>query len=66
MPAAATFLDSNIVTRMGDYRRGFGSDIGFINHFNTQLVITLNDSAISDLHTLQITVTHTLMFSVCY
>jgi hypothetical protein len=64
MPAAAILLVSNIVTRMGDYRRGFRSDIGFINHFKEQLVITLNDSAITDLHTLQITVTHILMFSV--
>jgi hypothetical protein len=25
-----------------DYRRSFGSDVGFIDHFNTQLIITLN------------------------
>jgi hypothetical protein len=49
----------NIVTCMCDYRRGFGLDI---DHFSTQLVITLNYSAITDLHTLQITVT--LVFSV--
>jgi hypothetical protein len=30
-----------IVTCMSDSRRGFGLDIGFIDHFNTQLVITL-------------------------
>jgi hypothetical protein len=36
-------------------RRGFGLDIAFIDHFNTQLAITLNYSAIADLHTLQIT-----------
>jgi hypothetical protein len=46
---------------MSDSRRGFGLDIGFIDHFNTQLVIIL-----ADLHTLQITVTHALVFSVCY
>jgi ethanolamine utilization microcompartment shell protein EutS len=44
---------------MRDFRRGFGLDIGFIDHFSTQLVITLNYSAIADLYTLQITVTHT-------
>jgi hypothetical protein len=37
---------------MSDSRRGFGLDIGFIDHFNTQLVIILNYSAIADLHTL--------------
>jgi hypothetical protein len=49
-----------------DSRRGFGLDVGFIGHFNTQLVITLNYSAISNFYTLQITITHTLVFSVCY
>jgi hypothetical protein len=37
---------------MSDYRRGFGLDIGFIDHFNTRLVTTLNYSAIADFHTL--------------
>jgi hypothetical protein len=45
-----------------DYRRGSGSHIGFIDHFNTQLVITLNYSAIADLHTLQITTAHAKSF----
>jgi hypothetical protein len=45
---------------MRDCRRGFGLDTRFIDHFNTQLVITLSYSAIADLHTLKITVTHTL------
>jgi hypothetical protein len=40
---------------MGDSRRSFGLDFGFITHFNTQLVITLNYSAIVNLHTLQMT-----------
>jgi hypothetical protein len=39
---------------MSDSRRGFGLGIGFIDHFNTQLVITLY-SAIANSHTLQIT-----------
>jgi hypothetical protein len=38
-----------------DYRRGFGLEIGFIDHFNTRIVTTLNYSAIANLHTLQIT-----------
>jgi hypothetical protein len=42
----------------------FGLDIGFTDHFNIQLVITLNYSAIADLHTLQITVTHTSVLSL--
>jgi hypothetical protein len=45
----------NIVMCMSDYRRGFGLEIRFIDHFNTQLVTTLNYSAIANLHTLQIT-----------
>jgi hypothetical protein len=47
---------------MCDCRRGFGSDIRFIDHFNAQLLITLNYRAVANLHILQITVT--LMFSV--
>jgi hypothetical protein len=31
---------------------GFGLDIGFIDHVNTQLIITLNYSAVADFHTL--------------
>jgi hypothetical protein len=34
---------------------GFVLEIGFIDHFNIQLVTTLNYSAIADLHNLQIT-----------
>jgi hypothetical protein len=36
-----------------DYRRGFGLEIGFFDHFNTQLVTTLNYNAIADLHILK-------------
>jgi hypothetical protein len=39
---------------MSDYRRGFGVDIKFTDHFSTQLVITLNYSAIADLHSSQV------------
>jgi hypothetical protein len=49
---------------MCDSQRGFWLDIGFIDHFNTQLVITFNYIAIADLHTLQITVTHTIVLSL--
>jgi hypothetical protein len=43
----------NIVTYLSEYRRGFGMDIGFIDHFNTQLVITFNYSTIANFHTLE-------------
>jgi hypothetical protein len=56
----------HIVMCMSDSWRGFGLDIRFIDHFNIQLIITLNYSAITDIHTLQVTVTHTLVSSVCY
>jgi hypothetical protein len=39
---------------MCDSRRGFGLYIGFIDHFITQLVITLKYSAIADFHALQV------------
>jgi hypothetical protein len=44
-----------IVTRRSDSWQGLGLEIGFIDHFNTRLVTTLNYSAIADFHTLQIT-----------
>jgi hypothetical protein len=44
---------------MSNYRRDFGFDIRFTEHLYTQLVITLNYSAIANFHTLQITITHT-------
>jgi hypothetical protein len=47
---------------LSDYRQGFGLDIGFIALFNTQLVITLNYSAIADFHTLHITTAHDKSF----
>jgi hypothetical protein len=50
------------VTCMSDYRWGFGLEIGFIGHFNTRLVTTINYSAIADLHTLQITTAHAKSF----
>jgi hypothetical protein len=43
---------------------GFGLEIGFIGHFSTRLVTTLNYRAIADLHTLKITTAHAF-FSVC-
>jgi hypothetical protein len=38
-----------------DYRRGFGLQVGFTDHFNTRIVTSLNYSAIADLRTLQTT-----------
>jgi hypothetical protein len=35
-----------------DSLRGFGLDIGFIDHFNTQLLIALNCGAIAEFHIL--------------
>jgi hypothetical protein len=40
---------------MGDYRQGFGLQIGFIDYCNTRIVTTLNYSAIGNLHNLQLT-----------
>jgi hypothetical protein len=37
---------------MSDYRRGFGLEIGFIGHFSTKLLITINYSGIADFHAL--------------
>jgi hypothetical protein len=34
---------------------GFGLEVEFIDHFDTQLVTTFNYSAVANLHTLQIT-----------
>jgi hypothetical protein len=41
---------------------GFGLKNGFIDHFNTRLVITINYSAIVNLHTSQITRAHAQTF----
>jgi hypothetical protein len=43
---------------------GYGLLYGFIDHLYTVLETTTNYSAIADLHTLQFTVTYTLVFSV--
>jgi hypothetical protein len=37
---------------------GFGLEIGFIDHFNTRPMTTLNYSAIANLHTLQTPAAH--------
>jgi hypothetical protein len=41
---------------------GFGLETGFIDHFKTRLMTTLNYSAIADLHTSQITTAHAKSF----
>jgi hypothetical protein len=51
-----------IIMRRSDYRRGFGLEIGFIDHFDTRLMTALNYSAITDLHTLQIITAHAKSF----
>jgi hypothetical protein len=50
------------VTCMSDSRQGFGLDIRFTDHFNTQLVITFNYSVIANLRTLKITRAHANSF----
>jgi hypothetical protein len=50
---------------MCDFRRGFGLDIGCIDHFNTKLVITLNYNAIADLRTSQTTPARANSFPAC-
>jgi hypothetical protein len=40
--------------------------LDLVIHFNTQLITTLNYSAIADLHTLQFARAHSLVFLVCY
>jgi hypothetical protein len=52
-----------IVTCQSDSRHDFGLDIGFIEDFNTQLLI--NYGAIANFHTLQITGTQTKSFPAC-
>jgi hypothetical protein len=47
-----------------DYRRGFGLEIAFIDHFNRRLVTIFNYGAIVDLRTLQITTVHAKPFSL--
>jgi hypothetical protein len=41
---------------------GFGMEIGFIDHFNTRLVTTINYSDITDFHTSQINKAHAKSF----
>jgi hypothetical protein len=53
-----TIYAAYMETLSRDSRRGFGLEIGFIDHFNTRLVATLNYCTIADLHTLQITTAH--------
>jgi hypothetical protein len=48
---------------MSDYRRGFGLDIGFIDHL--QVVTTNNYDIVADFHTLQITTAHAKSFPAC-
>jgi hypothetical protein len=56
----------HIVTCMSDHRRGFGLEIGLIDHFHTRHVNTLNYSAIADIHTLKITTAHVKSFQSAF
>jgi hypothetical protein len=49
----------DIVTFLSNFRRGFGLEFGFIDHFNTRLVTTINYSAIA-ISTLYKSLQHTL------
>jgi hypothetical protein len=40
-------------------------DVGFIGHFNTQLVITFNYGAIANFHNLQFTTAYAKSFKAC-
>jgi hypothetical protein len=50
---------------MCDCRRGFGLDIGFIDHLYTRLGTIINYSATDNLHTLQITTANAMSFPAC-
>jgi hypothetical protein len=50
-PTTWRYIQEYIVTCMSDSRRGFGLEIGFIDHSNTRLVATLNYSITADFHT---------------
>jgi hypothetical protein len=47
---------------MSDYRRGFGLEIGFINHVHT----TLSYNAIADFHILKITAEYAKSFQPAF
>jgi hypothetical protein len=59
-------LQNDIVTCRGcvTIRRVLDRMIGFTDHLYIALGTTRNYSAVADLHTLQSTVSHTLVFSV--
>jgi hypothetical protein len=59
------FVKCDSITCISDSRRGFGLDIGFIDHFNTQLVITLHYSGIADFRILPVTPAHATSFPAC-
>jgi hypothetical protein len=56
----------NIVRSYEWISPGFRLDIGFIEHFITKLITTLNYSAIAHFHTLQFTRAHSLLLDVSW
>jgi hypothetical protein len=50
----------DIITCFSVSRRGLGLDIGFVDHFDTLLVITLNSTAIAYCHKLNKSLAQTL------
>jgi hypothetical protein len=55
----------HIAMRVSYYRRGFGLNVGLIDKFNTQLIITFNSNAIVNLHNLHITAPPAKHFPGC-
>jgi hypothetical protein len=62
--AGTVAISESIFTILSGSRRSFGLDIGFIDHFYTQLLIALNYNAIADFHILQITTPHASILSL--
>lgn len=52
--------------RTRDSQQGFGLEMGFIDHFITQLVNAINHSAVADLHALKITTAHAKSFQSAF
>jgi hypothetical protein len=58
-------IDTVTCASMSGWQRSFGLHIGFIHHFTTLLVITLNQSAISYFHNLLVLPARRVFTSSC-